>query len=314
MSLEYYDDRVQVTHSLNNEECLQVGNFLKDHSNMALRLIWFKDSNELEFLKKILNIKKLKINYSSVTDINFIEYLPELEELDISDMEKNLNVAAISNLRHLKVLNLNLHKASRQTDLSIISQCTLLEEFYFSGKFKKKSLDINTLQNIRILAPQLNTLNLQDISSLKYLKVLKIFEQKTDSLVGIENLTSIEKIHIYNLRMDDQNKLSPLFKLPRLKTLGLSYVHFIKDFSFITNRHNLEELILWSLNGLESYKGIEQLKKLKKLSHCGKHTSPNSINFQAIRNLQDVAELEIKVGKLNPENQTLVDKLTTSLF
>lgn len=309
MAINYYKDKVQVSHKLNKDECDEINNFLQKNPDKPLRLYWFEDVSELDFVANITNLKKLEINYSSLENIDFISSITDLEYLDISEMQGNLNVEAIKHLEKLKVLNLALNKATRQTDLSILSNIKQLEEFYFSGKFKKNSLDINVLKNIKVLAPQLNTINFKELEVLEHLKELRIFNQKASTLEGIEKFTSIEKILINGLRMENQNKLSPIFKLPNLKILNLFYIKFIEDFSFIKAEHNLETLILWTLNGLKSYSGIEKLHQLKKLSHCGGHNEPNDIDFEDILKLKNLREIEIKIGKVNNETKNIIEKI-----
>ena len=137
MAIEYYNDRVQVSHKLNREESNEVNEFLKNNTDKSLRLLWFKDTKELNFMSDITNAKKISISYSELDNIDFLENLQNVEDLDISEMTGNLDVNAIRNLKNLKILNLSLNKATRQTDLSILDKEIALEEFYFSGKFKK---------------------------------------------------------------------------------------------------------------------------------------------------------------------------------
>lgn len=313
MAIDYFNDRVQVSHHLNDEECTEVNEYLLKNPNKRLRLLWFEDVNELSFIPKLTNVKNINIEYSNLENIDFLSELTNLETLDISEMQGSLDVSAIQHLKKLKVLNLTLTKATRQTDLSVLDDNVDLKEFYFAGKFKKKSLNLNVLKNIEILAPQLSSINFSEFGELKKLKEILLFNQKITSLNGIEKLTSVEGIMLSGVRMESQDLLSPIFELPKLKILNIAYVKFIEDFTFIKQNHNLEHLFLWTLNGLQSYNGIEKLVKLKKLSHCGGHSTPNAIDFENIRELKKLKDLEIKIGKTNKETDKKINDLIKSV-
>ena len=309
MAIEYYSDRVQISHNLNKEESNEVNDFLINNQEKSLRLLWFNDAKELNFMSDIPDVKKINIEYSELKNIDFLSNLQNIEDLDIGEITGNIDVSAIRNFKNLKRLNLSLNKATKQTDLSILDNDIALEEFYFSGKFKKNSLNLNVLKNIKILAPQLSTINFKELENLEYLKEIRLFSQKVTSLEGIEKFTSVEKLLINGIRMDNQDILSPIFNLPKLKNLNLWYLKFIKDFSFIKNNHSLSFLNLWTLNGLKSYNGIEKLNLLKRLSHCGEHQNANNINFENIESLKNLEKLEIKVGKINKETENQIECL-----
>lgn len=313
MAINYFDDRVQVSHSLNDEECEEVNNYLSENQDKYLRFFHFNSPDELSFIEKIPSAKNICIDYSSLENIDFLLLLPEVESLDISEMTGNVDVSAIKNFKKLKVLSLNLNKATRQTDLSILDDKVLLEELYFSGKYKRNSLSPKILKNIKILAPQLSTINFNEIQDLEHLKEIKLFKQKIVSLEGIQKFTSVEKILINGIRMDDQDFLSPIFDLPNLKRLNLYYLKFIEDFTFIKHNHNLTSLDLWTLNGLKSYNGIEKLVSLKSLEHCGEHQDPNGINFDNIESLKELEELVIKVGNINKNTESKIEKLISNI-
>lgn len=313
MAINYYDERVQVSHNLNKEESSQVNKFLKKNPDKLLRLYWFDDVRKLDFVAQIPNAKKISIDYSTLENIDFLSTLPKIEFLDIREMRGNLDVSAIRNFKNLKVLSLDLNKATRQTDLSILDNEIALEEFYFSGKFKKNSLNLNVLKNIKILAPQLSTINFTELNGLNHLKEIRLFNQKIKSLDGIEKFTSVENLMLNGIRMEKQDMLSPIFDLPKLNNLNLSYIKFVENFTFIKKIHNLNFLNLWTLNGLKNYNGIEKLTSLKKLYHCGEHNNANSIDFGNIRKLKNLIELEIKVGQTNKITQDKIKSLINSL-
>jgi hypothetical protein len=309
MAIEFYDDRVQITHKLNIKESDDVNNYLQKNPDKYLRILWFENSKDLDFMPKIPSAKKIEISASTLDNIDFLSSLEDIEMLDINENQGSLNLDAIKNLKKLKILNLTLNNATTQTDLSILDDELTLEEFYFSGKFKKNSLNPNVLKKIKIFAPQLNTINFQDLNDLNQLKEIRLCNQKITSLEGIEKFPSVEKVTISGLKMENQDILSPIFDLPQLKELNLFYLKFIEDFTFIKKNHDLEFLNLVTLNGLKNYNGIEKLKAIIKLSHFGAHKHPNSINFENISSLKSLKELDIKIGQVNKSTKNEIERL-----
>jgi hypothetical protein len=309
MGIEYYDNKVQVSHCLNKKECKEIDGYLLKNPQSVLRLYWFENDNDLLFLKNISNVKKIQIDYSSITSIDVLSAFPEMELLNIDEIDGNLDITAIESLKKLKVLNINLRKSTRQIDFSFISEIPDLEEFYFYGKCKKGSLDISKLKNLKIFAPQMKFVSLKEMSQLKHLKVLNIFNQNVDTLEGLDKIISLEKIHLSTIRIANQDILEPVFRLPMLRTLGLSYIKEIHDFQFIKTKSSLKELVLWTLNGLISYSGIENLEKLENLSFCGEHANANGIDFSSIEKLSTLKQLKIKPGKISEATRKKISML-----
>lgn len=299
MSFEYMDDFINIYKVLTKDECEEVNKYLEKNPKIRLRLLWFSDAKDLNFLENIPNTKALSIEYSSIENIDALEKLPKLSILSLEENENKIEIEIVKKLTNLTSLNLNFKTKLRQTDLSVISNLKNLKEFYFSGKFKKNSLNLNHIPNLEIFSPLMSAVNTEQLGVLTKLKYLKLSNQKIETLEYLEKLISIKKVFLNNIKIANQDVLVDLFNLPQLETLGISYVKNIIDFQFTKDSSSIKELILWSLNDLKTYKGIERLSALKKLSHCGNHKNPNTIDFNSIKLLKSLDKLKIKVGAIN---------------
>jgi len=299
MSFEYMDEFINIYKVLMKDECEEVNKYLEKNPKIRLRLLWFSDAKDLNFLENIPNTKALSIEYSSIENIDALEKLPKLSILSLEENENKIEIEIVKKLTNLTSLNLNFKTKLRQTDLSVISNLKNLKEFYFSGKFKKNSLNLNHIPNLEIFSPLMSAVNTEQLGVLTKLKYLKLSNQKIETLEYLEKLISIKKVFLNNIKIANQDVLVDLFNLPQLETLGISYVKNIIDFQFTKDSSSIKELILWSLNDLKTYKGIERLSALKKLSHCGNHKNPNTIDFNSIKLLKSLDKLKIKVGAIN---------------
>lgn len=300
MAINYFTDKVQVNTSLTKEEVKELNKYFDENPDKPLRLYWFEeDNNDFSFLRD-LRIKKLQVDYSKLSNLDFLSYFPDLETFDISELRGDFDLSPISSLSNLKVLNLDLRTVKKTADLSHIKDLTNLEELYLAGKFKKNSLQLN-YEKLKVFSPHSAFDNFGELSKLKHLEVLQLFSQKVTSLEGVDTITTLKKVMLHQLKIEDQETLSPVFRLPNLEQLSIAYAKNIIDFFFIQNESRLKSLYLWSLNGLESIQGIEKLVALETYSHCGDHTNKNTINFAPLLKLKTLKNVEVKIGKMSGE-------------
>jgi hypothetical protein len=308
MGITYFKDKVQVSHSLTVKECQEINEHFIENSEKIFRLYWFEGNNDFTFLKNIKGIKKLEINYSRIDSFNFLEYMPEIEYLDINEIDGNPDILAIGELYSLKILNLNLRKSTKQMDLNCLKNLKNIEELYFAGKFKRNSLQID-FSKLVVFGPQLSCISLPEINNFSKLVTLQLINQKTETLNGIENMEHLKNILINNIKIDDQKILSPIFSLKELETLSIFYVKTIMDFTFFHENKTIKNLHLWSLNGLETLQGIENIKSLEKYIQNGEHKNRNTIDFNELLKLKKLKEVEIKIGKMNKEAEEKLKKI-----
>jgi hypothetical protein len=309
LGIEYFDDIVQVNHSLSKKETEKINLHFKENPQKIFRLYWFEnDNNDFNFLKSMNHVKKLEINYSKLNDLKFLENIKNIEYLDINEINGNPDITPIENLLYLKVLNINLRKSTKQNDLKCLNNLKELEELSFNGKFKKNSLGTD-FDKLAIFGPQLNCIDISEIYHLKNIKTLKIFNQKINNLEGLEKISGLNTLMIHQVKIDTQKILTPIFCIKGLEELSLAYIKAIEDFSFITDNETIRKLYLWSLNGLKSLKGMDKLKSLEYYWQCGEHNNKNTIDFSEIRKLKHLRDVEIKVGIMNEESKIKLNKL-----
>ena len=310
--MNIFEDRIQITPA-DKGRIAEINEYLLLNPEKVLRLYWFEQSNEFTFLNKIRNVKRLSVSYSTLTDLNFLENFPNLKYLDINEVTGKIDISVLKNLVSLEIINLGIQKIKNQNDLGNLSELQSLREFYFAGKFKKKSLSLANFKNLEILGPQIKDIDLSEVKQLITLKSLHLTNQKIVSLNGVENLKSLESILLNNIKIDNQDLLSNIFYIENLKTLSIFYVKTVIDFKFIKNKSNLKNLYLWSLNGLETLSGLEKLILLEKYSQCGEHKNKNTIDFSLLQQLQALKEVKIKVGTMNMEAKQKLETILDSI-
>jgi hypothetical protein len=309
MGIKYFNDKVQVSHSLSKKETEEINLHFKENPEKIFRLYWFEnDNNDFNFLKSMDHVKKLEINYSKLNDLKFLENIKNIEYLDINEINGNPDITPIENLIHLKVLNINLRKSTKQNDLKCLNNLKELEELNFNGKFKKNSLGAD-FGKLNVFGPQLNCIDILEIHCLKNIKILKIFNQKINTLNGLEKITGLNILMIHQVKIDTQKILTPIFSIKLLEKLSLAYIKTIEDFSFTTDNETIRKLYLWSLNGLKSLKGIDKLKSLEYYSQCGEHSNKNTIDFSEIKKIKQLKDVEIKVGAMNEKAKMKLNEL-----
>jgi hypothetical protein len=312
MGINYFKDKVQVSHSLTTKECQEIDRHFIENPEKIFRLYWFGENNDFTFLRNIKNVKKLEINYSTIDDFSFLKYIPEIEYLDINEIKGNPCVLSIGELYSLKTLSLNLRKSTVQTDLKFLRNLRNIEELYFAGKFKKNSLQID-FSKLVSFGPQMNSINLSEMNNFDRLETLQLFDQKIETLDGIEKMMHLKNILINGIKTGDQKILSPIFSLKELENLSISYVKTIIDFTFFRENKTIKNLYLWTLNGLERLDGIEKMESLEKYIQNGGHNNKNTIDFSELLKLKNLKEVEIKIGEMNKEAEERLKKILETI-
>ena len=316
MGITHFKDTVQVSHSLTVIECQKISKYFMKNPEKIFRLYLFEGNNDFTFLKNIMNVKKLEINYSTIDNFNFLRYMPEIEYLDINEINGNPDISAVGELYSLKTLNLNLRKSTVKTDLNFLKNLKNIEELYLAGKFKKNSLQIDCSKLVTF-RPQMNCIDLSEINNFNKLKVLQLYNQKIETLKGITKMIHLKNILINNIKITDQKILTPIFSLKELENLSISYVRAITDFTFVKENKSIKNLYLCILNGLERLDGIEKIESLEKYIQNGEHHNKNTIDFSKLLTLRKLKDVEIKIGKMNKEAEeklkTILEKITEEI-
>lgn len=210
--------------------------------------------DDIEFLKLCPSLEYLKIHPSIDAD-NFdyspLYELPNLKTLlcdtmyglrAVYDVEEKVKIATVDysrfhDLRELHVFDkeghLNVHAAEKVRCLRM------------GGGFPKSQ-------------------NLKEVIPVTSLRCLSICDSPIASLSGIENAAYLCRLELtYNLRLED---ISALYHLRNtLGYLEIDRCGKIKDFSVLSELHNLEFLTLKGSNVLPDLSFIKEMPKLKNL-------------------------------------------------
>ena len=195
---------------------------------------WNENENyKLDFLKFYTGIKALRIQLSSVIDLNPIVGLSNsLEYLHIgASINKNINLTFLGQMRSLKTLS----TVKQHNGLSNIVALNNLTKLYLTGYPIEKMDFLNELRTLKTLylgfgtSNHINTIN--KLVNLEELQILWI--KKLSNIDAISNLLEIRK-----LKMEDQKQIVSLpdlsklreFKNIRLMNLGsLQNISSLKD-------------------------------------------------------------------------------------
>ncbi len=212
-------------------------------------------------------ISNLKIG--EFENLSFLENLPDIQDLYISNYYKLKDLSPISNLKKLRVLRLLYPFRSARVRLKPLTELKQLEEF-----------EIFHVKDIEEIA---------NFTSLKKITLLRL---KCDNLDFLKPLINLEGIRLG--ASDKITDFSGLYDLPRLKD-GF----FIKDYKnttaeFISHLKKMEKLKVYDFNSLVEFPSLENLDNLTELE---------IVNLKILKNIDGVAkaknlkELIAYVGK-----------------
>jgi len=97
-----------------------------NHTDYGTRL---KDEH-MELLKYIPNLKALDVGHNAFTNLDFLQYFPDLELLIISNNEHVDDLTAVGSLKHLKYLEVH---DTHVSDVSPLASCTELIDLNVSS-------------------------------------------------------------------------------------------------------------------------------------------------------------------------------------
>lgn len=199
----------------------------------------------IDDMKPVLQFKKLKrllMTATGVQNYDFLQYMPQLEAIDISQNQ-------ISDLSFLKPYkNLNLIAAA---DNNIKSLEPLAE-----------------LPNLKFLVLSNNAI--QDLKPLQGLEKLQEIHIENNKISDLSSLAGKKDLKVLNLSENSNVDLSTL-NLPNLETLTVNNTG-LKHLTFLGKNLSLSELTA-AKNQIENLAGIELAKKLHFLDVQGNKIS-----------------------------------------
>ncbi len=229
---------------------------------------------DVDKLKLFNNYKKLDLSGQSLTNLECIEGMTELEILNLTDNnislqdEKSRNIlASMKNLRELNIIGNPI------TDLKCINNLNNLTNLTMGRNDNINLKDIeDILSNIRFTLYDWSTIENCDSN-----KITKLFSEwnTISEIPNLEKFNKLEEINLGDCTIENKESISNISNVSSLKTLRLSNcdIHgYMPDFSKLTNltNLNLSGNTLWS-------EELENLKVLRNNTNLTIDLSKNSI-------------------------------------
>lgn len=190
--------------------------------------------------KAIKDLKKLKLNHLTelyligcgITDISFIENMPELTEVSFYSNQIS-DITPLAACRKLTVMSLGMNDIS---DISVLSELPMLEE---------AGLQWNQIENIEVLG------------SLENLTAVNLSANQVTDLSPLKNNTNLTALGLAGNNISD---ITALQDMTNMVNLSLS-LNQIQDINALRNMMEMEWLGL-SCNRIEDFTPIGEMKNL----------------------------------------------------
>jgi len=192
--------------------------------------------SNLELLRKLTNIEKLKVSWNTVTNLEPLKCLKNLKELEfygapVQDLEP------ISGLKSLEKLVLSDTQVEK---LDSIVKLTNLQRLSFS---KTNITDLRPLKGLTKLQwlefDQVHVIDLGSLGGLKNLRSLYLSGTQVSDIGALSGLTKLERLYLRDTRVSDIGALSGLTKLEWLY-LRSTQISDIGSISGLTKLERLE--------------------------------------------------------------------------
>ncbi|MBJ7880432.1 hypothetical protein [Gelidibacter salicanalis] len=252
----------------------------------------FKFQNEIDGSKKLIiessrledcikyildgNTKSITINCFQGYSLDNIDFLKEISEVieGLHLPETKFDIEIINSLHKLRFLGFADNKKNT-IDLSNFPKIEILATNYSSRLIGLETCI--TLNNLTLTGFNSKHDNLSELSQLIYLKELNLFKTGIKDLKGIEALSKLEKLEIF-----DANKLKTIASLTSLfsiKELRLQKCKNIDDLHLLGEVKSLRKLIITECGEIKSLDFIEKLENLDFLSFWDTTILDGNLNF-----------------------------------
>ncbi|MDP5275295.1 fibronectin type III domain-containing protein [Chengkuizengella axinellae] len=234
-SMALYTNRIDVTN---------LGSLI----NLTRLVIKKSDITDIRSLESLTNLVYLDLWLNNITDITSVGNLTNLEYLDLS-ANNITDISSLSNLTKLGYLDLAVNNI---TDITNLENVTNL---YFLDLFNNNVTDISSLYGLQNLYElDLAHNNVTDISSIILKPNLEILNLSNNKITNIESLYLNGSLHTLDLSNNKITDIEPLGNttfnvgLWSLRTLDLRYNN-ISDISPLVHSDSLQNLKTIYLDG-----------------------------------------------------------------
>ena len=284
---------------------------------------------DFTFLRALTQLKALGLDNQDLTDVRFLQHLPNLELLNLSDNKQLRDIGPLQHLKKLKGLFLAGTSIRDLSPLRGLTQLGLLDFTVLMGATTSLHTSGLGLHNhFQSLTPLSGLTNLHDLKidghflqniqalvdpdgSLQ--KRLDLAKAHLADLRTLKNLKNLQNLQVSNFNIHD---ISPLSGLTKLETLHLGHnqiqhlapLKFLLQLQILNLSHNrIQHLPEWSdLQKLEtldlSHNQLRQVASLKFLMHL-KHLT---LKLNRIQHLPDWSDLQ-KLETLDLSQNQLTD-------
>ncbi|TMP39202.1 hypothetical protein CWB96_13730 [Pseudoalteromonas citrea] len=200
--------------------------------------------NSISFIKSMSELLKFDVrNNSGLSDIDWLEFTPKLEYLNIDDIDGESNLSVISQLSNLLELTLGSYY-STHLDATIFQNSALL---------KKLTAKASTIKNIEV------------IEKIVALEELHLNVYTLEALPKLDTLPSLKNVLIHTSSSNELTDISQLSQNTNLESLELSGFSNITDITVLSGYSNLKELKLTNFE-VSDIAPLTQLTGLTSLS------------------------------------------------
>jgi Leucine-rich repeat (LRR) protein len=239
---------------------------------------------------------------TSLTSVDGLKDLKNLQILNLSRWSSLINVDGLKDLKNLQILNLS--DCYSLTSVDGLKDLKNLQILSFSGCESLTSVDgLKDLKNLQHLnfsgCPSLTSVD--GLKDLKNLRDLDLSECK--SLTSADRLKDLKNLQFLNLsRCKNLTSVDGLKDLKNLQDLSLSECESLTSIDGLKDLKNLQSLNFYRTISLTSVDGLKDLKNLQSLSlsWCN-----NLTNVDGLKDLKNLRYLNL--SKCN--NLTNVDGL-----
>jgi len=189
---------------------------IKDIETITELKLWYKEIEDIEFIKLFSNLKELTLNGNQITDITPLKNLSNLQDLCLENNQIT-DITPLKNLSDLKKLWLFNNQITNITPLKNLSN---LQWLYLNNNQITDITPLKNLSNLRDLYLENNQIT--DITPLKNLSNLRDLYLENNQITDINTFKKIiqnENISLkFNLSRDELisffTKIEELEKIP----------------------------------------------------------------------------------------------------
>ena len=231
---------------------------------------------DIQDLKYMVNLDQLRIEQSSITNLDAISGLTNLEYVRVSDSPDLTDLSGLSGLTNLTELDLWEVGVS---DLSPLSGLTNLEYLRVEGPNVGDLTALSTLTGLQELTLQTEGYGLTDLSPLSSLTELVYLQvsvtgRNYGDISDLSPLSGLTKLRDLNMRVGRVSDLSPLSGMTEMTSLYLYGQLAVTTLEPLRDLTNLVELTLQCGGNeltmdLDNLDGLQNMTKLQRLSLDG---------------------------------------------